>query len=94
MDEDNPDKCYMFMPEARTIVEYECEEDRDADISGFSGRNIPHQKMKTMDEVPEEGIYTLFTLSGEHYTIALVKEKTDPDSLEKSAMDIEDSENF
>ena len=94
MPEDNPDKCYLFMSVARTIVEYESEEDRDADIRGFNGRDIPHQKMKTLDEVPEEGIYTLFTLSGEHYTIALVKEKTDPESLEQAAMKIEDSENF
>ena len=91
---DYPDKCYLFMPEARTIVEYASDEDRDTDIRAFNGRNIPHQKMKTMDEVPEEGIYTLFTLSDEHYTIALVKEKTDPDSLERAAMKIEDSENF
>lgn len=52
---DYPDKCYLFMPEARTIVEYESDEDRDTDIRAFNGRNIPHQKMKTMDEVPEEG---------------------------------------
>jgi len=94
MDKDNPDKCYMFMPEARTIVEYESEEDRNADIRGFNGRDIPHQKMKTMDEVPEEGIYTLFPVTGKSVTIALVKEKTDAESLEKSAMKIEESENF
>ena len=93
MPENNPD-CYLFMPVARTIVEYESEEDRDADIRGFNGRNIPHSKMKSLDEVPEEGIYTLFTLSGESFSIALVEEKTDPDSLEKSAQDIEDAENF
>ena len=84
----------MFMPEARTIVEYEREEDRDADISGFNGRDIPYQKMKTMDEVPEPGIYTLFPATGKSVTIALVEDKTAPESLEQAAMDIEDSENF
>ena len=94
MNEDNPDKCYMFMPEARTIVEYECEEDRNADISGFNGRDIPYQKMKTMEEVPEPGIYTLFPATGKSVTIALVEDKTDPDSSGMSVVDIEAAENF
>jgi hypothetical protein len=91
---DNDDKCYLLMPVVNTIVEYESDEDRDADIRGFNGRNIPHQKLKSLDDVPKDGLYTLFTLAGENYVIALAQDKTDPDSLEKSAMEIEDSENF